>query len=226
RVAVVDEDDSVLSSFLRNAGRNDEAGEYFELELLTRDDAMARVMDGAVAAVMVLPEGFTEDFLAGRATTPIEVIKNPAQGFPPALVEEGVGAMVTLLNAFARTARPVLDELRPMLTEGTDFLSATALVASAASRYEPARGYVFPWIFDLTTVTKSDASEEQEEKRFNIFPHLLVGMSAMFLLYIADLAMRGLYREVQIRTMERFRTLHGGLFTFITGKVIFAVAAA
>jgi ABC-2 type transport system permease protein len=226
KIAVVDEDDSVLSTFLRNAPRNDEAGDRLDIEFLPREEAMDRVMDGAVSAVMVVPKGFTDDLVAGRQTKPIEVVKNPAQGFAPALVEEGVGAMVTLLNAFARTSRPVLEELEPILTEGSDFLTSMATLASVAGRYEPARGYVFPWIFDVSSVTRDNPDKEDARPGFNLFAQLLVGMGAMFVLYISDIAMRGLYREVQIRTLERFRTLHGGLMVFISSKVVFSAVAA
>jgi ABC-type multidrug transport system permease subunit len=48
-------------------------------------------------------------------------------------------------------------------------------------------------------------------------------MAAMFLLFMADNAMRGLYREVRFHTLARFRTLHDGLGVFIAGKVIVAL---
>jgi ABC-type polysaccharide/polyol phosphate export permease len=40
---------------------------------------------------------------------------------------------------------------------------------------------------------------------------------------LADNAMRGLYREVRLQTLARFRTLHDSLGIFIAGKVIVAL---
>jgi uncharacterized membrane protein YkvI len=52
---------------------------------------------------------------------------------------------------------------------------------------------------------------------------VLVGMSAMFLLFLANNAMTDLYREMRFRTFERYQTLREQLFPFIVSKVVFAV---
>jgi len=44
------------------------------------------------------------------------------------------------------------------------------------------------------------------------------------LLFLADNAMRDFYRELNFRTLARFRTLHEGLLAFVAGKVIYALA--
>src|SRR2546426_1032735 len=49
-------------------------------------------------------------------------------------------------------------------------------------------------------------------------------MAAMFLLFLADHAIRDLYREVTARTLDRFRTLHDRLLPFVISKVVLAMA--
>src|SRR5204863_266049 len=44
------------------------------------------------------------------------------------------------------------------------------------------------------------------------------------LLFLADHAIRDLYREVATRTLDRFRTLHDRLLPFVISKVVLAMA--
>ncbi len=57
----------------------------------------------------------------------------------------------------------------------------------------------------------------------SVFAYLLVGMSAMFLLFLAGNAMSDLYRELRQRTFERYQTMRDSLVPFIAGKAVFTV---
>jgi hypothetical protein len=108
QLAVVDEDDSVVTRFLRGALNQGEASRYLQAVVLSRDEALARVRDDQLSAVVILPRGFTRDYVLGDQTLAIELIKNPARSFHPAVVEELMGVLVTTLNAVARNFRPEL----------------------------------------------------------------------------------------------------------------------
>lgn len=56
-----------------------------------------------------------------------------------------------------------------------------------------------------------------------VFAWILLGMTAMFLLFLANNAMTDLHHEMRFRTLERYQTLREQLFPFIVGKVVFAV---
>jgi ABC-type multidrug transport system permease subunit len=56
-----------------------------------------------------------------------------------------------------------------------------------------------------------------------VFAWVLVGLSAMFLLFLANNAMAGLYHELRVRTFERYQTLRQQLLPFVVSKVVFAV---
>jgi ABC-2 type transport system permease protein len=56
-----------------------------------------------------------------------------------------------------------------------------------------------------------------------IFGYLLVGMAGMFLLFIASNAMTDLHREVRLRTLARYHTLHHRLAPFLAAKIVFAL---
>ena len=55
RFAVVDEDKSVLSDFLRGAANQREGGKYLEPVFLDREDAMRQINANKISAVLIIP---------------------------------------------------------------------------------------------------------------------------------------------------------------------------
>ena len=102
KVAIVDEDDSILTRFLRNAATNDQFAEHIEARFIARDAALELVTAGEISAIVVIPDGFTRGYLSGESDLALQLIKNPAQGMYPALIEEGLRTFVTGLNGIAR----------------------------------------------------------------------------------------------------------------------------
>lgn len=229
-VALVDEDASPLTGFLRNGLASDEARQNLDVRLLDRAEAMQQVLDNAVAAVVVLPAGFSAAYLERRPPPPIQVIKNPAQGVPPALVEEGVQILVTWLNAVARLLGDDFAAVRELFAEDTDrdFLAVLAdvslVLTQLQAKLEAARDYLSPPLVQYAADTQGTSQAQTGTVLSEVFRFLLLGMMAMFLLMMADTALRDLYREARFRTFERYRTLRHSLLTFITGKAAFAFA--
>jgi ABC-type multidrug transport system permease subunit len=56
-----------------------------------------------------------------------------------------------------------------------------------------------------------------------MFAYLLLGMSAMFLLFLAGNALSDLLRELRFRTFERYQTMRQHLLPFVLSKIVFAV---
>lgn len=231
RVAVVDEDDSAVTRMLRGALGQPQAGERLEAKFLARDQAFREVTNGTVAAALVLPRGFTEGFLTGRGSVELELLKNPAQSIHPALIEEAVGALATGLNAVARNFGTDLGEWRALVGTGTRPTPAAiaALVEKTVVRFDAARQRLSPlpvW-YDTETAAAGAPTPgggggvRGRERGFNLFAFLLPGLTAMFLLFLADVAMRDLQREVRGGTFERFCTLPTSALVFVMGKVGF-----
>ena len=72
-----------------------------------------------------------------------------------------------------------------------------------------------------TAAAKSGKPKRDDSR--NVFAYLLVGLAAMFLLFLGNNAMTDLQRELRNRTFERYQTMHQQLGPFILGKVVFAV---
>ena len=222
--ALVDEDDSRLTRMIREALRGDEAGKYLDAQILDRGEAVRRVRNNELAAVVIIPKGFTKDYLRGGKPVALELVKNPAQAIHPAIVEEGLGLLVSALNAIARTLGGDLAEWGAILdgTERFDFQAAGRLLERTGDHLAPAKVYLSPPLVSYREETRANTS--RPGPAWSLFAFLLIGMGAMFFLYMADNAMRDLYRELRFHTLERFQTLHEGLLVLLVGKVAFAMA--
>src|SRR5436190_907260 len=224
KLAVVDEDDSVLSSLLRGAMDQGDFKKHLEARFLEREPALKQINDNQISAVLIIPKGFTRDYLTADRPVAFELIKNPAQSFYPAILEELLQVAVAGLNAVARNLRSDLPEWREIIEkEGRpDMKRIAGLLVRVGDKFEHAGHYLFPPLVGYEATTQKKA--KKEGPGLNIFAFLLPGMAAMFLLFLADHAIRDLYREVTARTLDRFRTLHDRLLPFIVSKAVLAMA--
>lgn len=236
RFAVVDEDQTPLSSFLRGAANQGEGGKYLEPVFLERAAALRQINDNKLAAVLIIPTNFTRHYLTGRDRVSLELIKNPAQSIHPAVLEELLGAVVTGLNAIARNFQSEFPEWQAVFEGKGDYRKVAALIERAGDKLKAAKEFVNPPLIIYEKEVRADAPKAGDDKggsgtdrtpksrpEFNLFAYLLAGMSAMFLLFLASNGMTDLHREVRFRTFERYHTMRQQLLPFVTGKVIFTV---
>src|SRR5208337_5064615 len=78
RFAVVDEDKTVLSDFLRGSANQREGGKFLEPVFLDRDEALRQILDDKLSAAVIIPTNFMRNYLTGRAPVALELVKNPA----------------------------------------------------------------------------------------------------------------------------------------------------
>lgn len=228
RFALVDEDDSALSRFLRGALPQGEGGQYLEPVVLDRATALARLEANQLSAVVVLPPHFTRDYLTGRAPVTLELIKNPAQSLHPAVLEELLGVVVTGLNGLARNLHSEFPAWREALEAGADYRRVADLIVRTGEKLDTLRRYLDPPLIGYTREVKSGedarAGAGGAAPTLNLFGYLLVGLGAMFLLFQANTAMGDLYREFARKTFERYHTLHHRLWPFLAAKGVFVGA--
>ena len=228
RLGIVDEDDSVFSRFLNGATGQGDFKEHIDAQLLERDEAMKLIDKGKLSAVLIIPEGFTEEYVHGGEKLKLTLIKNPAESIYPTIAQEGTELVVTLLNAVARNFQEDLQELDSIFGDDRefDFLRDVASVLVVADhslkRLEAAGDYLTPPLVSYDRETRGE-KQEKSGPAFSVFSYILIGMAAMFLLMLADTCMRDLYRESRFHTLERFRTLREGLFSFVASKVFYTV---
>jgi hypothetical protein len=143
------------------------------------------------------------------------------------MVEEMLATLVTGLNAISRNLQADFPEWRAVFDgdQETDLRTVGRLLEHAGDRLDAARDYLPPLVtYEKETLPGQKASSLGGGAARGIFAFIQLGMAAMFLLIMADHAVRDFYRELNAGTLARFRTLHEGLFAFVAGKVAYAVA--
>jgi hypothetical protein len=231
RFAVVDEDKSLLGDVLRGAADNREGGRHFEPVFMERAAALREINAGKISAVLILPANFMRHFLAARDPVSLELIKNPAESVNPAVLEELLGAVVTALNAISHNFGSEFPEWRTVLEGTGDYHKAFFFIERTRAKLMMAKNYISPPLVtyekeppadNSTSALPAKASNSKSGDANGVFAYLLIGMSAMFLLFIAGNAMSDLYRELRQHTFERYQTLRDSLAPFLAGKAVFA----
>lgn len=239
RFALVDEDQTILSEFLRGSVNQREGGKYLEPILLERDEALRQINDNQISAVLIIPTNFTRNYFTGQAGVSLELIKNPAQSVHPAVMEELLGAATTALNAIARNLQSEFPAWQEAFAGKRDYKEIAALIEHAGDKLQAAGKFINPPLVVYEKrgresgtlaggTTNAPASlgksaSKKSDPAAGIFAYLLPGMAGMFLLFVASNAMTDLHREVRQRTFERYHTLHHQLAPFVAGKVLFTL---
>ena len=240
RFALVDEDKTILSDFLRGSANQREGGKYLDPVFMERDAALREINENKISAVLIIPTNFTRNYLTGKADVSLELIKNPAQSIHPAVMEELLGALITGLNAISRNLQSEFPAWQEVIEGKRDYKEISKLIERAGDKFKAARKFINPPLVTyekdapadsttksaISTNSVSGATRPAEKKSnpmAGTFAYLLVGMAGMFLLFLASNAMTDLHRELRQRTLARFHTLHHQLVPFVASKILFTV---
>lgn len=230
KLAVVDEDGDFVGGLLRSAFNQGDAQEYFAPQVLSRSEAEALLNDNKISAMVVIPETFTGRFFRGESPPPLELVKNPAQSFHPAIVEELLGVVAEVLSAASSVFGSELRAASDLFEENDrfDFRAMAELSRLTGERLEGVEDFLLPPLISYTTSTGEEEQEagagepanDEANPRTQIFTYILPGMAAMFLLMVGDGSTRDLYKEVRFGTLNRYRTLRSNLLLFLLAKIM------
>jgi hypothetical protein len=231
RLALVDEDETALTQMLRGAANQGRAGESLELHFVARDQGLVLLNKKKVSAMLVIPAGFTREYLSGTNAVCLELIKNPAESIYPALIEELTSALVAGLDGVKRNFGHELPEIQRLFSGEADYKLASQLVNRIGDRISASRDFLVPPRVSYTSgqasaVVTSGVSQSADSKatvrpRPNVFGYILPGIAAMFLLFIAESSSRDIQREFTQHTIQRFESLHQRLYTLVAAKMLF-----
>src|SRR3954470_18596483 len=247
KVAVVDEDQSVLSGVFRSFLTEDRAIEHLDPIFVQRAEALRMLHDNQISAILAFPTNFGSNYIRGATGLKLEVIKNPAQSFMPAIVEELGAVTVSGLNAISRNLNSEFPKICAATTNADNAERVADIVKRVGDRLKNVRTYIDPPLVSYekfesyqkpavmepnlappsTSETASSRapafvqSQKSKSGMFNIFAYILPGMASAFLLFIADQSMRDFHREVRMKTLDRQRPVGAGAGMFIAGKILF-----
>ncbi len=222
RFAVVDEDRSVLSDMLEGAAGQRESNQYLEPVFMDRAAALREINANKISAVLIIRTNFLHDYLTASAPVSMQLIKNPAESIHPAVLEELLGALTTGLSELSRNFNSAFPGWQSVIAGKSDYHQVAALIESAGDKLQSVKNFINPPLVGYEK-PEPEASHPKAATSTNIFAYLLIGLAAMFLLFLANNAMTDLHREIRLRTFERYQTMRQTLWPFIFGKFIFTV---
>jgi ABC-type multidrug transport system permease subunit len=161
RFAVVDEDKSVLSDFLRGAANQHRAGEHLEPVFLERTNALQLINENKISAVLIIETNFMRNYLSAKTPVRLQLIKNPAESINPAVLEELLGAVVTGLNALSRNFHSDFPEWQEVLEGKEDYHRVSVLIDRAGDKLKMLKKFVAPPLVGYTKEAPEANSEVQ-----------------------------------------------------------------
>lgn len=223
KVAITDEDGGIMGEMVQNALT--QASVEILTEAVAFEEADKRMQDGEFSAVINIPAGFSQAFFAGEDIPPLTLVKNPTQRFYPAIVEEVIRFLAEILDAIvwnlagAEELEAVRSSLKENQVPDPDLMDT--FVQTAYARMGDAEHYFFPPLIE--TEHEHRTEEPDASTDLNLFGFLLPGLAALFLLFLADIGIRGLFDENRLHTLQRFRTLHINTFPLVLSKALLAM---
>lgn len=161
RFALVDEDKSVLSEFLRGAAGRGNDNQQFEPVLLERAEALRLVNANEISAVVIIPTNFTRNYLRGQTNLTLELIKNPAESIHPAVIEELLGVAVAGLNVLSRNFNSEFPELQTAIEGKSDYHQLATLVERVGEKLKNVRSFIDP---PLATYVKNETNNDAKSE--------------------------------------------------------------
>jgi ABC-type multidrug transport system permease subunit len=238
KFAVVDEDKSFLSGALRSSLTQGDAANHLDPVFTDRTNALRTLRENEISAILIIPTNFTKAYLEGGSNLKLEVIKNPAQSYFPAIIEEMTQVAATALNAVARNFTSEFPKIRDATTNSNwDLDALSQATKTVTDRLKTARVYLNPPLVSYTKeiaekpattaagpssgAVKTAKAEKPKSMLVGVFAYILPGMASAFLLFIADQSMRDFHREIRMKTFDRLRSVGASAAVYITSKIIF-----
>ncbi len=222
-----DEDESLLSLLLENAGGASQADQNLDI-VPVGEEGYEMMERGDASALIHLPEGFTEDFLAGRPAV-IGLIKNPAERFLPMIVEEGARIGAVGLSEVSRLFRDELEQIGAF-ADSEDFpadLAVGALAADFNRKLGSLEDVLLPPVVTVETTTLEPDGAAGERRDISIFAYFLPGFSILGVLFLAQSATRDILRDREAGLLRHLLTSPVTPAQYLAGKClsVFVVAA-
>ena len=162
KIILVDLDDDILSSILRSGTGQRDLGKGITLYTAkTIDEGLNKLEEEKASALLVLPEGLTNDLLDGKETT-LAVYRNPAQSMLPDIAVQGTRIVALGLSILAKEFGEPLREFRKMIDadEPPPEWRIAALAVAAYTRIRAAEAYLEKPMITFDTMSVAQFKEK------------------------------------------------------------------
>lgn len=211
QVLVVDEDESLVSQVIVGAMGTGPVQEMIELETVSRAAGDARIEAGDGTALLIIPDGFGDAFLA-ETPTELTLRTNPAQVVLPELVEQGTRVLV---DGGFYLHRILGDELRVVAEGDTTTATVTQAAATTLRASQRLKPYLFPPAIQVEAAVE-DADAFPVTFAFLMMP----GMLIMALLFTAQGLGITYWDEREGGTLRRLAGTPTSVTLLLLGKLV------
>jgi len=184
---------------------------------VTLEEGMRRLEADRADAMLSIPVGFTGAWVAG-AQPRLELIRNPARGLKPELIERALrGVVAAMEESGASIPTPPPDDATPeqglaWFTRAVDEISAESSLLSP------------PTVVFTESVRASDNADSSGKS--SIFLLVLPGISIWALFMIGDIGMRDVLTEAVEGTLRRQLSSHFSVSQLLLAKCVATAALA
>ena len=205
-ILLEDRDNSFVSRLFQGALSGGKLAKTFTAKPVEKNAGQELMNRGKASALLIIPEGFSDDFLTKRLIN-VKLVKNPSETFKPKIVEEFVTILCEAGTRFVYAS----EEPLAMASQSYNESTADLIAVKFSQLVRKASVYLNPPLIDLQTqeASESEVKSQQGQLKWGetIFNYFFIGMAVMWLLFIIDIAARDFFREKEGSTL--FRIISG-----------------
>lgn len=213
---VADEDQTFLSNLLLGVFGQGELEEMVRVEKVEQEEGRERIGAGEGSALLIIPEGFSEDVLNERPVS-LVLLTNPAQRILPGIVEEVLSVLVDGTFYLHRVVGEPLKELASGPPDGAKTFSDETIASFSVTvnqLVDRLGDTLFPPVIALETTLEAD-----EDEGLDFGALFFQGMFFMALFFMAQGMSGDVWNERSQGTLRRLLTTPRTVTVFLAGKL-------
>ncbi len=215
---VVDNDKSLISSFLTTAMSQGELKKMVELKPMeTEEEGRHLLGKGKASALLFIPDNFGKDVLDGK-NVEVLLLKNPSEQFLPLIAEEITDTTTLILSSLLSVFSEEVGTIKEFIDmDNFPDSDISALSVLVKNRIDSISKYVFPPVISLKQET---IKGEEESESISIHGYILPGMAIMFLMFICNVVFEDILKEKETKTLLRLNVSRMSMTEFIWSKIV------
>jgi len=217
---VTDHDDSFASGLLVRAFGAGPLQELVQTRAVSEEAGRAEMEAGKASGLLIIPENFGDDALAGTPTT-LSLVTNPAQRILPRILEEALDTFAEAANGLHEILGPEVRTFLRRTDTGAPSDTMVARISVAVNRLvSRARPFLFPPAIRVETVTEQAPLDERNFAEV-FFPSMIF----LGLMFAAQTLSDDVWKEKAFATLRRSLSAPGSMATFFLAKTAAAAVA-